>query len=133
MSYDEFYLNEYAKLLELAGSGHTTRHTTKALIDSAKVLIAEYVILTDVKDVDNDDIHFIMLEASTHSEISDIDFNAYTLAKLCMVDEDFKYFIERLISGVSHVSRLWKNYSEAKKQKISKALRLAEEGFIVIR
>jgi len=132
MSYDEFYLDEYTKLLELAGSGHTTRDAAKALINSARILISEYVMLTDAEDVANDDIHFIMLEATTHSDISDIDFNAYALAKLCMVDEDFKYFIERLITGVSHVSRFWKHYSEAKKQKITRALKLAEEEFIVL-
>jgi hypothetical protein len=133
MSYDEFYLDEYTKLLELAGSGHISRDASKALMDSAKILIAEYVMLTDAEDVADDNIYFIILEAVTHSDISDIDFNAYALAKLCMIDEDFKYFIERLITGISHVSRLWNHYSEAKMQKIIRSLKLAEEEFIALK
>ena len=61
MSYDEFYLDEYTKLLELAGSGHTTHDAAKALMNSARILIAEYVMLTDAEDVANDDIHLSLI------------------------------------------------------------------------
>jgi hypothetical protein len=132
MSYDKFYLTEHVKLLERAGSGHTSRDEAKKLIDMAKISIAKSLVQTNTKKVADYDVYFIMLEAATHSDISDIDFNAYALAKLCMVDEDFKYFVERLITGVSHVSRLWKHYSEAKKQKIIRSLRLAKDEFIVL-